>query len=139
MKSTPAQIRAYRNYYNRHKDEIKARRKLQPCNQRRIVRCHEYYDEHKVEIAKAKKNSKNRLHSRVICGTSSLELTGKCSMCGRVGFTCAHHIIPRWFSHDDSKDNLLEVCPSCHGKCEIFINRFLGGDVSANPPFVSIG
>lgn len=60
-------------------------------------------------------------------GNGALELTGMCTGCGLDEITERHHLIPRWFSGDDDKNNLMEVCKRCHHKYELFMLLFLAG------------
>ena len=42
-----------------------------------------------------------------------------CEMCGKqVRQVHDHHVIPYRFSQDDSDDNIMRVCPSCHNKAD---------------------
>lgn len=39
----------------------------------------------------------------------------KCKLCGWNGVrTHMHHIIPKRYHGEDTKDNLIELCPNCH-------------------------
>lgn len=44
---------------------------------------------------------------------------GRCFKCPARANLEVHHIIPLRFSHDDSMDNLITLCPSCHRKADI--------------------
>lgn len=44
------------------------------------------------------------------------EQNDKCELCGSQRSLEVHHIIPVAFGGDDSLDNLICVCNSCHGK-----------------------
>jgi len=50
----------------------------------------------------------------------------KCEMCGKkVLMVQDHHIIPWWCSHDDSEDNIMRVCRSCHSKADVNFNNLI--------------
>src|SRR5579862_5274422 len=43
--------------------------------------------------------------------------TGYCRLCGRARLSCeAHHLIPRASGGDDVPDNIVGLCPTCHGE-----------------------
>lgn len=42
----------------------------------------------------------------------------RCVMCGKKGKIHAHHIVPVTISKDNSMNNLVSVCESCHRKLE---------------------
>lgn len=42
----------------------------------------------------------------------------KCRKCGETGSLAVHHIIPFRKSRDDSPENLMTVCGSCHTTLE---------------------
>ena len=44
-----------------------------------------------------------------------LKKQGYCHICGAAGWTEWHHIIYRSQGGDESPENLIEVCPKCHG------------------------
>ena len=39
---------------------------------------------------------------------------GKCTRCGDDKYLAAHHVIPWRLTHDDSMENLITLCGSCH-------------------------
>lgn len=43
---------------------------------------------------------------------------GQCQICGTFDKLHVHHIVPWRISHDDSFENLITLCISCHGKIE---------------------
>jgi len=56
----------------------------------------------------------------------------KCEMCGKkVLQVHDHHVIPWWFSQDDSESNIMRLCPSCHKKADSsFDNLILRGKMN---------
>jgi hypothetical protein len=48
-----------------------------------------------------------------------------CQFCGRKGATDVHHIIPRRIKIDNSPDNLITLCRSCHIKIEHLTDEYL--------------
>ena len=50
----------------------------------------------------------------------------KCIKCGNKGSLNAHHIIPWSISKNDSLDNLITLCISCHKKIEPVFRDELG-------------
>jgi hypothetical protein len=48
-----------------------------------------------------------------------------CQLCGKKGATDVHHIIPRRIKIDNSPDNLITLCRSCHGKVEHLTDIYL--------------
>jgi len=55
-------------------------------------------------------------------------------MCGKeVSQVHDHHIIPWWFSHDDSESNIMRLCASCHRKADSsFDNLILRGKMNVS-------
>lgn len=50
----------------------------------------------------------------------------KCEMCGKtVIMIQEHHIVPWWFSHDDSESNIMRLCVSCHRKADASFNNLI--------------
>lgn len=74
-----------------------------------------------------KTRAKERWAGRKRAGTQNLNRTKICSQCGEQRQTEGCHIIPRWLTHDDSSDNVIETCKSCHKTMEIFVLNFLAG------------
>jgi hypothetical protein len=48
-----------------------------------------------------------------------------CQLCGKKGATDVHHIIPRRIKIDNSPDNLITLCRSCHAKIEHLTDIYL--------------
>jgi hypothetical protein len=42
----------------------------------------------------------------------------KCEWCRKTHRVELHHVVPYRFSADNNDDNLLLLCPSCHGKAD---------------------
>jgi hypothetical protein len=51
-----------------------------------------------------------------------------CQLCGKRGATDVHHIIPRRIKIDNSPDNLITLCRSCHMKVEYLTDKYLAED-----------
>lgn len=49
----------------------------------------------------------------------------RCVMCGKKGKLHAHHIVPVKISKDNSLNNLVSVCETCHRKLEAVGFRIL--------------
>lgn len=55
------------------------------------------------------------IQKQKISGTASLKRSGMCGLCkSEEKQTQGHHLIPRWLSHDDGEENLIETCRRCH-------------------------
>jgi hypothetical protein len=48
-----------------------------------------------------------------------------CQFCGKKGATDVHHIIPRRIKIDNSPENLITLCKSCHRKVEHLTDKYL--------------
>jgi hypothetical protein len=48
-----------------------------------------------------------------------------CQYCGKKGATDVHHIIPRRIRIDNSPENLITLCKSCHRKVEHLTDKYL--------------
>jgi endogenous inhibitor of DNA gyrase (YacG/DUF329 family) len=48
-----------------------------------------------------------------------------CQYCGKKNATDVHHIIPRRMGIDNSPDNLITLCRSCHRKIEYLTDKYL--------------
>jgi hypothetical protein len=48
-----------------------------------------------------------------------------CQYCGKRNATDVHHIIPRRIKIDNSPDNLITLCKSCHRKIEYLTDKYL--------------
>jgi endogenous inhibitor of DNA gyrase (YacG/DUF329 family) len=48
-----------------------------------------------------------------------------CQFCGKKNATDVHHIIPRRIKIDNSPDNLITLCRSCHAKIEHLTDKYL--------------
>lgn len=48
-----------------------------------------------------------------------------CQYCGRKKSTLVHHIIPRYIKIDNSFNNLITLCRSCHPKIEYLTTKYL--------------
>jgi hypothetical protein len=48
-----------------------------------------------------------------------------CQLCGKKGATSVHHIIPRRVRIDNSPENLITLCRSCHNKVERLTDKYL--------------
>jgi hypothetical protein len=48
-----------------------------------------------------------------------------CQYCGKKGATDVHHIIPRRIKIDNSPENLITLCRSCHRKIEYLTDKYL--------------
>jgi hypothetical protein len=48
-----------------------------------------------------------------------------CQYCGKGNATSVHHIIPRRIKIDNSPDNLITLCRSCHIKIEHLTDKYL--------------
>jgi hypothetical protein len=48
-----------------------------------------------------------------------------CQFCGKKGATSVHHIIPRRIKIDNSPENLITLCRSCHSKIEHLTDKYL--------------
>jgi hypothetical protein len=48
-----------------------------------------------------------------------------CQLCGKKGATDVHHIIPRRMKIDNSPENLITLCRSCHIKIEHLTDKYL--------------
>jgi hypothetical protein len=48
-----------------------------------------------------------------------------CQYCGKKNATDVHHIIPRRIKIDNSPDNLITLCKSCHQKIEHLTDKYL--------------
>jgi 5-methylcytosine-specific restriction endonuclease McrA len=48
-----------------------------------------------------------------------------CQYCGKKDATDVHHIIPRRIKIDNSPDNLITLCRSCHIKIERLTDKYL--------------
>ena len=48
-----------------------------------------------------------------------------CQYCGASSSTSVHHIIPRRIKIDNSSENLITLCKSCHQKVEYLTNKYL--------------
>jgi transcription elongation factor Elf1 len=48
-----------------------------------------------------------------------------CQLCGKKGATSVHHIIPRRIKVDNSPENLITLCRSCHRKIECLTDKYL--------------
>jgi endogenous inhibitor of DNA gyrase (YacG/DUF329 family) len=48
-----------------------------------------------------------------------------CQLCGKKNATSVHHIIPRRIKIDNSPDNLITLCRSCHSKIERLTDKYL--------------
>jgi hypothetical protein len=48
-----------------------------------------------------------------------------CQLCGKKNATDVHHIIPRRIKIDNSPDNLITLCRSCHSKVEHLTDKYL--------------
>jgi hypothetical protein len=48
-----------------------------------------------------------------------------CQLCGKKGATSVHHIIPRRVRIDNSPENLITLCISCHSKVEHLTDKYL--------------
>ena len=46
----------------------------------------------------------------------TVELSGKCELCGNTENLEAHHIIPVAYGGPETEDNLICVCQACHKK-----------------------
>lgn len=63
-------------------------------------------------------------------GTGGIIRTGICSICKTsTKPTTIHHLIPRYLTDDDSGENLIECCRSCHRSMENFTINFLAGNI----------
>lgn len=50
----------------------------------------------------------------------------ECEMCSKkVLMVHDHHIIPYWFSHDDSESNIMRLCPTCHSRADTNFNSLI--------------
>lgn len=56
--------------------------------------------------------------------TDEVDMTGDCFICGddRSHLLETHHVVPRRFDGDDSAENLVQLCPSCHTAVEKMYN-----------------
>ena len=105
------------------------------------------YEEHKRRMRQWKrdhpeeKKRRDHLHyikykhlaikqAREYYGTVNCERNGICSIpnCNKKS-RAAHHLIPRWLTHDDEADNLIETCMSHHRGLDNFIREFLLGKI----------
>jgi hypothetical protein len=48
-----------------------------------------------------------------------------CQLCGKKSATDVHHIIPRRIKIDNSPDNLITLCRSCHAKVEHLTDKYI--------------
>ena len=48
-----------------------------------------------------------------------------CQYCGKYPSTSVHHIIPRRIKIDNSPNNLITLCRSCHKKVECLTDKYL--------------
>jgi hypothetical protein len=48
-----------------------------------------------------------------------------CQFCGKKGATEVHHIIPKRIKINNSPDNLITLCKSCHRKVEYLTDKYL--------------
>jgi len=60
----------------------------------------------------------NRPSWKTLTKTIKLRDGNRCQMCGASQQLCVHHIRPYRESQDDSPNNLITLCQSCHGKSE---------------------
>jgi hypothetical protein len=60
-----------------------------------------------------------------------------CQLCGKKGATDVHHIIPRRIKIDNSPDNLITLCRSCHGKVEHLTDIYLANGKDPREIFVN--
>jgi len=63
-------------------------------------------------------------------GTSNHERKGVCEIqkCNKQS-RAVHHLIPRWLTHDDDSNNLIEVCTGHHTKLDQFVKELLAGNI----------
>lgn len=50
-------------------------------------------------------------------------MSESCYFCGEIERIEQHHIVPRRFNGDDTDENLVSVCPTCHSKLETLYDK----------------
>lgn len=126
----------YKRYYEKlKKDPVRWAKKLRV--EREWTKGHPLTEEQRGRRREAKRRfykvhreqilEESRLYHRRKKGTHNLIRTGVCSRCGEKKDTDGVHLIPRWLSHDDSTDNVKEMCKSCHRSIDHTMLNFLAG------------
>lgn len=124
---THEEIKQHRREYYRRNRETMLQKALEyyHLNRKSVLKYHRKYYAKNRGIIRKKQNAKSAIEN----GTARKKRTGICEMCHKPS-KYVHHLIPREWTHDDSEDNLIEVCGSCHAKLHrIFDNFVLGRNI----------